>query len=255
MHGIIFNIKKFAIHDGPGIRTTVFLKGCPLDCWWCHNPESKSPKIEYLENKKSGKKQIGQKVTVAEIVDEIRKDEIFYEQSGGGVTLSGGEPLMQPDFCREILIKCQKAGIHTTIDTSGYAPSVIFDNMMPSVDLFLFDIKAVNNRVYKNYIGKDNHQILKNLDLLLDNNCNLEIRIPLIPGITDTQENLITIRDYLIEKGINRAVALPFNSFYSDKVERFNYVDKLGKMKRQAATQLQSLKESVNNDKFNLIIN
>ena len=134
--GTIFDIKKFAIHDGEGIRTTIFFKGCPLDCWWCHNPESRSPAIETMtiRDRRSGngheaalREEIaGREVTVAEIMREIEKDRVFYDQSGGGVTLSGGEPLMQPEFASALLNRCRSAGIMTILDTSGFAPSELF---------------------------------------------------------------------------------------------------------------------------------
>ena len=138
--GFIFDIKKFAIHDGPGIRSTVFLKGCPLECWWCHNPEGQNLEPEKME----GKDIVGEEVTVDWVIKEIEKDRIFYDQSGGGVTFSGGEPLMQPEFLQQLVLECKKRGIHTTLDTSGYAPADVFIPFIDIVDLFLYDLKIID---------------------------------------------------------------------------------------------------------------
>ncbi|MCF7886694.1 MAG: glycyl-radical enzyme activating protein [Candidatus Marinimicrobia bacterium] len=256
MHkGIIFDIKKFAIHDGPGIRTTIFLKGCPLDCWWCHNPESKNPEIEYIKNDNSQPTKIGRKVTVNKIFKEVLKDNIFYEESKGGVTLSGGEPLMQPEFCSSLLQALKKHGIHTTIDTCGYASLESFNKIVPYTDLFLYDLKSLDKQIYKKYIGGELVLIQKNLDFLLQNNCNLEIRIPLIPGITDSEKNLIAIRNYLIGKNIAQATVLPYNHFVNDKLERFQYENKIDALNKQDKAELNRLQELINTADFELLIN
>lgn len=134
--GVIFDIKRYAIHDGPGIRTTVFLKGCNLDCWWCHNPEGMgSPNEPPLPSPGSNGGGAWRNVTVAELAAEIEKDALFYDESGGGATFSGGEPLMQPEFLGEMLEWCREMEIHTVVDTSGYAPPEVFDAILPLVDL------------------------------------------------------------------------------------------------------------------------
>ena len=150
-NGIIFNIQRFAIHDGPGIRTTVFLKGCPLRCWWCHNPESHKLLPEKFDgcNLRRGfdhsfsmdKDEIGQEISVDDLTNEINKDRMFYDESSGGVTFSGGEPFMQLDFLLEVLTGCKNRDINTVIDTSGYAPWNSFENVLEYTDLFLFDLK------------------------------------------------------------------------------------------------------------------
>ena len=128
--GIIFDIKKFAIHDGPGIRTTVFMKGCPLSCWWCHNPESRKmiPQT-ILNNVTNQEKNIGRKITIDKLMQEIEKDIIFYDESDGGVTISGGEPFSQPEFLKALLKKCKERGIHTTVDTSGYYKRALLEEL------------------------------------------------------------------------------------------------------------------------------
>ena len=135
LKGTVYNIQQFSVHDGPGIRTTVFLKGCPLTCWWCHNPESRSPEIVHANGKT-----IGMRYTPDELVEILIKDEVFFDQSKGGVTFSGGEPLEQPEFLFEVLKQCKANGIHTAVDTSGYAEREVFERIMPHTDLFLFDL-------------------------------------------------------------------------------------------------------------------
>ncbi|MCK5303634.1 MAG: radical SAM protein, partial [Candidatus Heimdallarchaeota archaeon] len=176
-NGMIFDIKHFAVHDGPGIRTTVFFKGCPLSCWWCHNPESKNPNPEERESpskilseasKKCGKDIVGREVQVSEVIEELLKDVIFYDESGGGVTFSGGEPLMQVDFLSSLLKECKKNGVHTCIDTSGYTPRQIIDAVVKNVDLFLYDLKLMNNKEHEKYTGIGNEIIMQNLEYLCE---------------------------------------------------------------------------------------
>jgi pyruvate formate lyase activating enzyme len=133
--GVIFNIQRFSVNDGPGIRTTIFLKGCPLSCGWCHNPEGRQ-----FEPSAINGNEIGSELTTGELLTEIGKDRIFYEESGGGVTFSGGEPLAQPEFLEEMLTRCRDNGFHSAIDTSGYADKALFKKILPITDLFLFDL-------------------------------------------------------------------------------------------------------------------
>ena len=184
--GFIFDIKKFAIHDGPGIRSTVFLKGCPLECWWCHNPEGQNFEPEKME----GKDTVGEEVTVNHVIKEVEKDRIFYDQSGGGVTFSGGEPLMQPEFLQQLVLECKKRGIHTVLDTCGYAPTNIFGTFIDLVDLFLYDLKIINEKQHFTYTGVSNQLILDNLKELDKANKKVYIRFLVIPDITDNRENV-----------------------------------------------------------------
>lgn len=201
--GLVFNIQKYSIQDGPGIRTTVFLKGCPLRCWWCHNPESLSPKPEivilearcrlcgeclqvcpndaiFAENGgfrydveacalcgtcveacPSGARQmVGTRMTVPEVMAEISKDRIFYDDSRGGVTFSGGEPLMQPRFLRDLLAACRAQSIHTTVDTCGFGTREYLLSIAPLTDLFLYDLKAIDEAKHLQYTGVSNSSIL-----------------------------------------------------------------------------------------------
>ncbi|NOQ97616.1 MAG: glycyl-radical enzyme activating protein [Calditrichae bacterium] len=250
--GYIFNLKKYAVHDGPGIRTTVFMQGCPLDCWWCHNPESRQTmrpgtvvKNEYNCLRPYYRKipyQEALKVTVDEIMRELRKDLIFYEESGGGATFSGGEPLMQPEFLHQLLQACKNENIHTAVDTSGYADWQLYKKILPAVDLFLFDLKIIDQIQHKKYIGVSNKRILENLHKLLGEDKDIYIRIPLIPGITDTQLNLHQIADYLNNlPKIKRIDLLPYNPMGEEKYNKLKRNQKLANLKHQKDRELKDI--------------
>ncbi|UCE23623.1 MAG: glycyl-radical enzyme activating protein [Candidatus Zixiibacteriota bacterium] len=224
MTGTIFDIKKYAIHDGPGIRTTVFLKGCPMDCWWCHNPEGGDGDAGGLSEK-------ARTVSVSEVIQEIDKDRIFYDQSGGGVTFSGGEPLAQPEFLKALLEACHYRGLHTTVDTCGYAPTEDFERICELTGLFLYDIKLMDNDQHKKYTGVPNDLVLKNLRWLVNRGAQVQLRIPLIPDITDTEDNLSAIYSFLEDLPDLRGISLlPYNQFGADKRARFGLGDRLGKL-------------------------
>ena len=218
---VIFDIKRFAVHDGPGIRTTVFLKGCPLRCWWCHNPESQSMEpvtvdIERKVNGRSvaGKKTYGEKFDGSVLMESLLRDRHFYEESGGGVTFSGGEPLLQIDGLTELLMLCGQNGIHTTVDTSGYADREHFERIMPHTDLFLYDLKNMDPELHKIYSGVDNGLIQANADYLLENGANVVFRIPVIPGINTSEEETSQMVGFLIERQefMKEVHLLPYSS-------------------------------------------
>ena len=251
MEGTIFYIKKYAIHDGPGIRTTIFMKGCPLDCWWCHNPEGRSPEIEIIKLKipkiisgisnQKKEESFGKRVTVTEVMKEILKDKIFYEESGGGVTFSGGEPMMQFDFLLSLLKSCKNEGLSTIIDTCGYAQTEKFKRIYKWVDLFLYDIKIIDDNNHKKYTGVSNKLILKNLKQLLNKGEKVQIRIPLIPGITDSNENLESIARFLDTlNNINEIRLLPYNKLGEYKIKKFNRTDRLGKLPTQTDKEIKN---------------
>lgn len=235
--GIIFDIKKFAIHDGPGIRTTIFLKGCPLTCWWCHNPESQSPKAEYmLKTKGKGKtpaskgerELVGREITLNEIIREIEKDRIFYEESGGGVTFSGGEPVTQFEFLNTVATKCKDLDIHTALDTSGYCAFKILNWLGKVIDLFLYDLKFIDNEIHTVYTGVSNEMILDNLTRLARLKHKIIIRIPVIPDITDTDKNIEQICEHLTSlREIKEIVLLPYMKMGEDKYRRLKRECKL----------------------------
>jgi len=188
MHAYLFNIQRFSIHDGPGIRTTVFFQGCPLQCIWCHNPEGIP---HHLETKamNNGYSTIT-KYDADELMDEILKDMAFYDESGGGVTFSGGEPLMQAAFLFTILGKLREKGIHTAVDTSGFAPDEIFRELLDLTDLILFDLKIADPKKHELYTGTGNEQVHDNLRLLAESGMPYRIRIPLVNNITADDKNL-----------------------------------------------------------------
>lgn len=298
----IFDIKQFAVHDGPGIRTTVFFKGCPLYCWWCHNPEGISTSVEIFLNKNKcindckqcieicpenaiiknnqginiirenctlcvkcsdicpsdSIKKVGYEIKLEDLMKEIRKSIIYYDSSEGGVTLSGGEPLLQIGFIRNLLKACKDENIHTTLDTSGYATIKSFKSVVDYVDLFLFDLKLLDEGKHLKYTGKSFLPIIKNLKYLINRGKGKDIiiRFPLVPGITDTEENVGQITDLILSlKGINRVDLLPFHNV-TEKYER------LGKDYRMGNTpymyedrdKLKSIKDTFENKRLSVKI-
>ncbi len=240
--GTIFDLKRYALHDGPGIRTTVFMKGCPLDCWWCHNPESRQPEPELVQiatGDGSRCETVGREITVSELANEVRKDELFFDESGGGVTFSGGEPLMQIDFLEASLRACRELGIHTALDTTGYAPREDMESIADLVDLYLYDLKLMDNEAHQKFTGVPNDLVLENLAWLAKEQKNVQIRIPMIPGITDTDTNLDAIARYLADLDYFCEVSLlPYNLFGEDKLHRFGMTNKLGHIRPQTDVEL-----------------
>ena len=232
MSGLIFNIQRFAIHDGPGIRTTIFMKGCPLSCWWCHNPEGICPSVELMWTRYKcihcqscvdicpnralsfdedrlmldrtrctfcGKcaqicpttalKVVGKWVEEEDIFREIEKDMMYFDQSDGGVTFSGGEPLLQTDFLLQVLPKIKSHQIHVAIDTSGYTTKEDLEKILPYVDLFLYDLKMVDRAKHKENTGVENDITKENLRSLISKKKHVIIRIPVIPGVNDSKSD------------------------------------------------------------------
>jgi len=235
MRGIVFDIKHFAIHDGPGIRQTIFLKGCPLSCWWCHNPESRSLDIfSYLKKEtidgvsSFSESIIGKEYSVEEIMLEINKDVIFFEESSGGVTLSGGEPLLQFDFVLELLSSCQKLDIHTCVDTTGNISSDKIVRVASFTDLFLYDLKHLDNNQHIKHTGVSNKQILNNLKILDELGKDIQIRFPLIPTINDDESNIYLMMDFLSKLKYKYQIEiLPYHKIGKHKYERFGYTYKM----------------------------
>jgi len=254
MKGLVFNIQKFCLHDGPGIRTTIFLKGCPLTCKWCSNPESQSwrPQLVTRDIKcagcgkcatvcsenaidltPGGKRQIdwdrcsqclkcidvciygalevaGKQMTVDEVVREAAKDAIFYENSGGGVTISGGETLLQDEFLEELLLNLKQKEIHVAVDTSGYAPQSVFKKIVDHVDLMLFDIKHLDPEIHRVYTGIDNEIILRNVRYVAQR-VRTWFRMALITGINDSKAHIQQVAELAANLGIEKISLLPYH--------------------------------------------
>lgn len=264
--GIIFNIQKYAIHDGPGIRTTVFLKGCPLRCQWCHNPEGQSPEPELalwpsrclkechkcisacdrlalsknysllsLDKAKCnlcGKcaevcpsraiEIVGHHMGVENVMQEVEKDQIFYDESRGGVTFSGGEPLMQPEFLRALLEESKKRRIHTAVDTCGFVEPDVMDMISDKVDLFLYDLKVMDDERHRQYTGGSNKIVLENLRKLDEEEKEVIVRIPIIPGVNAGEKDIEEILEFLLSlKNNHRLSLLPYHDLGKEKYKRF----------------------------------
>ncbi|MFI3322154.1 MAG: radical SAM protein [Rikenellaceae bacterium] len=253
---LIFDIKHFAINDGDGIRTTVFFKGCPLRCRWCHNPEGIKGGVESFAVKRlfdsveiETIEKVGRIVTVEEIFEEIEKDMVFYANSkGGGVTFSGGEPLRQIDELLKLLALCKERGIHTAVDTSGCVESYIFDRLTASglVDLILFDIKGVDSDLHKKGTGRDNNLILENLKSLKDSSIRTILRFPAIPIYTYTAVNVDKMVDLISEikcDNISEISLLPYHDIARGKYSKYSYEYLMPKsLKSMPKASLEDLK-------------
>ncbi len=215
MNGIVFDIQRFCIHDGPGIRTTVFLKGCTQRCLWCHNPESMSPLPE--TNAVTGKT-IGHVMDVEAVLETVERDRSYYENSGGGITLSGGEPLLQIRFAQTMLHEAKQQGLHTCLDTAGNIPCHFYSEVLADTDLFLFDIKAHDPEKHRRYTGVTNTRILSNLDFLYRHDAAIILRCPLVPGVNDEDDHLRFVGElaqgYPNIKGVE---IMPYHNIARDK--------------------------------------
>lgn len=258
--GLLMDVKRFAVHDGPGVRTTLFLKGCPLRCVWCHNPEGISPRPEtaYYAHKcmncgecarvcPSGAQRMdagghiferemcvacgacegaclgeamklfGRTVTVDEAESIALEDRAFYDHSGGGVTVSGGEPLLQADFVRALFARLKGQGVHTAADTCGNVPWAAFESVLPFTDLFLFDVKHIDSAAHRALTGAGNERILDNLRRLSDAGARIEIRMPLVPGANDGTDTLERIGALLGGLNVETMRVLPYHALARSK--------------------------------------
>jgi pyruvate formate lyase activating enzyme len=207
--GIVFDIREFAVHDGPGLRTTVFLKGCPLACTWCHNPEGQSAQPEVIQSS-AGSRGVGTPYSSSDLAAILNRQAAIFKANEGGVTFSGGEPLMQAQFVAEVID--QLDGIHVLLDTSGYAPPGDFLMLLERVNLVYYDLKLIDRAAHARYTRCDNDLVLHNLNLLAGSGVPFVIRVPLVPGVTDTEKNLTdiahTVRDL---PGLLQVDLLPYN--------------------------------------------
>ena len=213
--GLIFNIQKFSIHDGPGIRTTVFLKGCPLRCRWCANPESQSSLIQTMNDNTEA----GEYKTVSQVLEICLQDMDFYLESGGGVTISGGEGMMQPDFVEALVKKLKEAGIHTAIETTGYVKEEIFQRLAPLFDLLLFDVKHYDRKKHFLGTGVYNDRIISNLSWAAEQGLTILPRIPVIPDFNDSPEDAKGLAALLKKIVLKEVQLLPFHQMGERKYE------------------------------------
>lgn len=220
--GRIFDIQRYSIHDGGGIRTIVFLKGCPLRCKWCCNPEGQHYNVEKMTL--GGKEKIvGQDVTVGEIIDIVERDRIYYRRSGGGITLSGGESLTQPDFAVALLKTAKERGINTAMESTGFADFSVISRYLPYLDLYLMDIKHMNSAKHKEFTSQPNELILENAKKITDAGARLIVRTPVIPTFNATKEEIGEIAKFASSlKGVTQMHILPYHRIGTDKYKGLN---------------------------------
>ena len=296
--GIVFDIMHFSTRDGPGIRTTVFLKGCPLHCLWCHNPESQSPTLELMlrpnlciacetcisvcpegaitlvggvittERAKctlcaecvetctaEARAIVGREMTAFEVMAEIEKDVAFYDESAGGVTFSGGEALLQPDFLLEMLKSCQEKGLHTALDTSGLASWKVIERIRPYVDLFLYDLKALDDQVHRKYTGVSNRLILSNLRRLSELGHSIILRMPLIPGVNDSPEAIAAVGTFAAS--LPHLIHLEILPYHQAGVEKYHRLEKnyaLASINPPSRENLDGIAEILRGYRLNILV-
>ena len=285
--GMIFDIQRFSINDGPGIRTTVFFKGCPLTCLWCDNPESQKsqPQLLYFdllcvkcyrcvaacptgattmaadgsiaidrelceacgtcvqECTSEARAISGKLMTVDEVLDIVKKDSLFYRNSGGGVTASGGEPTSQPVFLEEFFKRCQEGGLHTTLDTCGYVRWEVLERVLEHVDLVLLDIKHMDPATHIALTGVDNKLILENAKKIVEKGKPVILRLPLIPGCNDSEENIKAVAEFAVQIGARRLDVVPYHELGTKKYERLGLEYKLSGVKPYKEEQVAAIKQ------------
>jgi len=288
--GIVFDFKKFSIHDGPGIRTTVFLKGCPLACWWCHNPESQARQPEMMLRDSrcircgaclavcpaaaitrhgedivtdrslctrcgqcaevcfaEAREQIGREMTVAQVMAEIERDLSFYDESGGGVTFSGGEPLLQRDFLLALLKSCRAKDIHTAVDTSGFATWDTLERILPYTNLFLYDLKVMDEAKHRQVTGVSNRLILDNARALAARGCAIILRMAIIPGINDDADNIRRTAEFAAALPHLQGVSLlPYHTAAIDKYQRLHLPYGIAEITPPSAERLAEIAQTLN---------
>lgn len=242
--GRIFDIQRYSIHDGPGIRTIVFLKGCYLRCRWCCNPESQEYKIQTMTV--AGKPKImGRDITVEEVMAEIDKDEAYYRRSNGGITLSGGECLLQPDFSAALLKAAKEKGYHTAIESTGCAPYQEIQKLLPYLDLYLMDIKHMDSDKHKQFTGQPNERILENARQIAIDAKELIIRVPVIPTFNNTKEEIRAISEFAASlPNVKQLHLLPYHRLGQDKYTGLGRTYTLADIEPMAEEYMQGLLET-----------
>ena len=297
MTGRIFDIKRYSIHDGPGIRTTVFLKGCALRCLWCHNPESVDPgpdlmhwparcvrcyacaeacPVRAISKDSAGAvvidrtrcdlcgrcaeaclydamQTVGREMTVDEVVAEAERDRVFYEQSGGGVTLSGGDPIFQAGFAEAVLGACRARGLQTALDTAGMSQNGVLDRLAPLADLILFDLKLVDEARHKAFTGASNAPIIGNLKALVAAGREVWVRVPLVGGVNDDEDNIRrTIALLRSLKTIRRVGLLPYHSGGLDKARRIGKESQFRKFESPSEERIAAIEAAFRRAAFDV---
>jgi pyruvate formate lyase activating enzyme len=295
-HGIVFDIKHFAVHDGPGIRTTVFLKGCPLRCKWCHSPESQSFEREIMVNREeciacgacvtacpsgamrqpgeisseicsrcfkcvdecySGAlKVVGYKVTPDEVLREVERDRLLHDASGGGVTISGGEPTAQPVFLRRLVDILKENDLHVALDTCGHAPWRVLKSVAPKVDLFLYDLKHMDSGIHEELTGRGNGLILSNLKRLAQiGTSSIRIRVPLIPRINDSERNLDEMAGFIGRlSGVDAVDLLPYHRMGVPKYDALGRKYELSDIDQYEVGRLMEIKRYLSDFGLNVVL-
>jgi pyruvate formate lyase activating enzyme len=283
--GFISHVMRFALHDGPGIRTTVFLKGCPLACWWCHNPETQEsrPTLMYSAERcrrclacvdacpagalawvdgapvvgpecslcgdcadacvSEARVLVGRRCSAGEVLDEVERDVPFFDESGGGITISGGEPLSQPRFLGALLAGARERGMHTVLQTCGHAPQDVAVRLCSLADLVLYDLKLMDAAAHERYTGVSNEQILSNLGALAESGVPLVVRIPVIPGINDTEQEQRLLRAFVERHAVRAVELLPYHAAGTAKYRRIGWDYRLESLAAPAAGRMQELAE------------
>jgi len=296
IRALIFDIQRFSLHDGPGIRTTIFFKGCPLACCWCQNPESHKPspelifykdscigcfqcrevcpdnaildhplaRIDYPKCSVCGKcvsacntdslRMVGRKWNADDLLTEILKDKDYFEESGGGITLSGGEPLLQSYFLKTFLPMVKEKGIHINLETSGMVAWNRVEEIIPWLDLVFYDIKHMDSEIHKKHTGCENHMILDNFTRLSKRFSNLQARMPVVPGINDTPWNVRSLAAFLKENHRDSIHLLAYHNMGEAKLERIDTRQQPMNLKSLKAEDLLNVKDLFEKEKIHVVL-